>query len=166
MKKYLFAFVFIFSSIVAFSQEESTTYYLIRHAEKVRSDASNKDPHLTKKGHNRASYWAMVFSTVQFDKVFTTKYHRTIQTANPTAKSQGLSMEYYDPRKMYDENFQNATKGKTVLVVGHSNTTPFFANKILGKNTYKEIEDNNNNNLYIITVTKSSKTGVLLKVVY
>jgi bisphosphoglycerate-dependent phosphoglycerate mutase len=65
---------------------------------------------------------------------------------------------------MYDAVFKHATKGKNVLVVGHSNTTPFFANKILGKDLYKEIEDDNNSNLYIVTVSKNGATSVVLKI--
>ena len=42
-------------------------------------------------------------------------------------------------------------KGKIVLVVGHSNTIPNFSNKILEKDIYKNIEDNNNSNLYFIS---------------
>ena len=50
-----------------------------------------------------------------------------------------LPILQYDPRKMYTEDFVTATKGKTVLIVGHSNTTPVFANKILGKEQYKNM---------------------------
>ena len=32
--------------------QEITTYYLIRHAEKERTDPSNRDPHLTLEGKN------------------------------------------------------------------------------------------------------------------
>ena len=65
---------------------------------------------------------------------------------------------------MYTSKFQKDTKGQTVLIVGHSNTTPFFANKILGEYIYEQIADDNNGNLYIITVTKERKTPVLLKI--
>jgi len=34
--------------------QEVTTYYLIRHAEKERIDPSNRDPHLTIEGKERA----------------------------------------------------------------------------------------------------------------
>ena len=166
MKKYLLLIVFIFSSLTIFAQEDTTTYYLIRHAEKDRTDKSNRNPDLMKKGHDRAAYWSTVLSNVNFDMVYSTKYNRTIQTAKPTADSKKLEIVYYNPSKMFDDAFQKATKGKTVLVVGHSNTTPFFANKILGEEKYKQIKDDNNNNLYIVTVTKGSKTSILLKVVH
>lgn len=145
-------------------KEVTSTYYLIRHAEKDRSDATNKNPNLLQKGSERAIRWSEVFKNVAFDKVYTTNYNRTIQTAAPTAKSKELELSFYNPSALFDESFQKATHGKTVLVVGHSNTTPFFANNILGNGKYQQIDDHNNANLYIITATNNSKTGVLLKV--
>lgn len=44
------------------------------------------------------------------------------------------------------------TKNKKVLIVGHSNTIPDFVNAIIKKKKYNDIEDNNNRNLYIITI--------------
>jgi 2,3-bisphosphoglycerate-dependent phosphoglycerate mutase len=37
-------------------------------------------------------------------------------------------------------------------VVGHSNTIPTFTNNILNKNIYNNIEDNNNSNLYVVSI--------------
>jgi len=56
--------------------------------------------------------------------------------------------------------------GKTVLVVGHSNTTPQFVNKIIGKEEYIDIDDLNNSNLYIVTIINGVKTAILLKIEY
>ena len=167
MKKYLLLIVFATSIFAGFAQEkdeEVTTYYLIRHAEKNRAIKGDKDPFLTLKGADRAKRWAEVLSTANINMVYTTNYNRTKETAQPTATKNGLRLYTYDPRKMYDEGFKYNTKGKNVLVVGHSNTTNVFANKILGKKVYKQIADDNNSNLYIVTVTKSGATSVLLKI--
>ena len=43
-------------------------------------------------------------------------------------------------------------KGKTILVVGHSNTIPTFTNGISNKKLYNNIEDNNNSNLYVVNI--------------
>jgi len=155
MKKYLFLIVFaigIFAGVAQEKDEVVTTYYLIRH------------PFLTIKGAKRADHWAEVLSNANINMVYTTNYNRTKETAQPTATKNGLRLYVYDPRKMYDEGFKYNTRGKNVLIVGHSNTTNVFANKILGKDKYKEIEDDNNSNLYIVTVTKSGATSVLLKI--
>ncbi|MDG2194594.1 MAG: histidine phosphatase family protein [Polaribacter sp.] len=171
MKKLILSALIISTSLLSCTEQKTpikeeliSTYYLIRHAEKDRSDATNKNPDLLQKGTERAIRWSQVFENVSFDKIYTTDYNRTKQTAAPTAKSKKLELLFYNPSTLFDTTFQKATKGKTVLVVGHSNTTPFFANNILEKEKYQQIDDHNNANLYIITVTNNTKTGVLLKV--
>ncbi len=134
-----------------------TTYYLIRHAEKDRSDSSNRNPDLKAEGQARADRWAQRFEDVDFDAIYSTDYNRTLQTATPTAQSKGLTVQSYDPSKLYNEEFQKATEGKTVLIVGHSNTTPEFANAIMGTKHFPEIDDSDNGNLFIITVSKDGK---------
>jgi phosphohistidine phosphatase SixA len=143
-------------------ESEKTTYYFIRHAEKDRSDDTNKNPNLNEKGLLRAENWSTVFENVAFDEIYSTDYNRTIQTATPTAESKHLEIKFYNPANLYDEGFEFKTKGKTVLIVGHSNTTPQFVNKILGKEKYPDIDDANNSNLYIITITNNVLNDILL----
>ena len=159
MKKYFFLFILAFSLLSSCISNETTTYYLIRHAEKDRSDKTNRNPNLNEKGLERAKKWAEYFSTINLDAVYSTKYNRTMQTAKPTAESKNLQINNYNPRKMYDSIFQANTKGKTVLIVGHSNTTPEFSNKILGKKKYEWMKDNDNASLFIVTITGDKKTS-------
>ena len=146
------------------TEQTTTTYYLVRHAEKDRSDKTNRNPHLTEAGLKRADNWANVLKDVKFDMVYSTDYNRTKETAAPTAKANNVEVSFYDPRDMKLKEFMTSTKGKTVLVVGHSNTTPMFTNGLLGEKKYDMIDDNNNANLYIVTVTEDTKTSTVLKV--
>ena len=164
MKKILFVFGFLLFTLTACSQDEITTYYLIRHSEKDRTDAKNANPKLNEEGLERAKKWNDVFSNIEFDAIYSTRYNRTLETATPTAEKQNLDIQFYNPRKMYDAKFQKETKGQTVLIVGHSNTTPFFVNKILKEEKFDEMDDDNNSNLYIVTVTKDARTCVLLRI--
>lgn len=141
--------------------ETISTYYLIRHAEKDRSDKTDRNPNLNEAGLERAANWAEHFKTVKFDMVYSTDYNRTKQTAMPTALANNVELQFYNPSDMKIEEFMEKTKGKTVLIVGHSNTTPKFTNGLLGEDKYEDIDDNNNSNLYIVTVTKDSKTSKL-----
>lgn len=152
MKKYFFLFIFAFSLLSSCTSKETTTYYLIRHAEKDRTDKTNSNPYLNKNGLKRATKWAASFKDIQLDAVYSTKYNRTMQTATPTAESKSLEIKNYDPRNMYDSIFKKETHGKTVLIVGHSNTTPTFTNKILGEEKYKNMNDSDNASLYIVTI--------------
>ena len=162
MKKYIvFALILLVQIGIA---QEVTTYYLIRHAEKDRTDPSNRDPHLTVVGQERAENWQNVFNAVPFDKIYSTPYHRTRETAQPTATAKQLLVESYDPRDLYNASFKEKNKGKIVLVVGHSNTTPALANKILGREEYPQIDDHINGNLYIIQVSPQGVTSQLLSI--
>ena len=141
-----------------------TTYYLIRHAEKDRSDKNNRNPHLTEKGIKRAKNWATAFKNITFDAVYSTDYHRTKETALPTAEAHNLELKLYDPRKIDRQKFMTETKGQTVLIVGHSNTTPMFANNLIGNKTYDMMADSNNGGLYIVTVTNSDISSMVLQI--
>ncbi|CAL2063668.1 phosphoglycerate mutase family protein [Tenacibaculum sp. 190524A05c] len=164
MKKVILVLVFIFGIQSITAQSETTTYYLIRHTDKVLTNKGDRDPDLTKKGYLRAQKWAEVLSDVKFDMVYSSNYKRTIETAKPTAKANNIGINFYNPKKSYDKAFQKATKGKTVLIVGHSNSTPSFVNKILGESKYVEIDESNYTNLYIVNVNKESKNSTLLHV--
>ena len=163
MKKFLLI-IFVFTLFIACTSDKTTTYYLIRHAEKDRTNTTNKNPNLNSNGVIRAEKWAKHFENIVLDAVYSTDYNRTQQTAAPTAKSKDLIVQSYNSSKMYDSIFKKNTKGKTVLVVGHSDTTPVFANIILGQKKYKNMADNDNASLYIVTVFNDKKSSEIKKV--
>ena len=169
MKSIITALVLVMLVTPSFSQESdsnatTTTYYFIRHAEKDRSDKTNRNPDLTEAGKSRAEHWSEILKHIKFDAVYSTQYNRTMQTAGPTAEKNGLEVQFYDPRVLYSSDFSSSTKGKTVLVVGHSNTTPAFVNTILQKRKYPDIDDNNNGNLYIVTISEGKIIDQLLTI--
>ena len=139
-------------------EETKTTYYLIRHAEKDRTTTDN--PGLITKGKDRAIKWATYFEDIPLDAVYSTDYNRTKETAAPTAKNKSLTVQLYNADNLYDAKFQEVTKGKTVLVVGHSNTTPAFANTIVGENRFPQISDTENGMLYKVVVSENGITTV------
>ena len=144
------------------SEIKTSTFYFIRHAEKDRTDPSDKNPHLTEIGKTRANHWSEILGEVKFDAVYSTDYNRTKETAQPTAAKNNLEITLYDPKQIDAQSFLKDNEGKTVLIVGHSNTTPAFVNKILGANKYQDIDDSNNGNLYIVTVSGDQINDQLL----
>lgn len=152
MKKYFLLLVFTFTLLASCTTDQTTIYYLIRHSEKDRTNPSDRNPNLNIEGEKRAQNWAEYFKDTPIDAVYSTNYNRTIQTATPTAFGKNLKVFTYDPSNMYDSIFQKNTKGKSVLVVGHSNTTPVFANKIIGEDKYQNLADDDNATLFIITI--------------
>lgn len=159
-----FLFIALYSLNIQSQNSDITTYYFIRHAEKVTKDKTNNNPELSKKGNKRAKEWSEIFENIKFDAIYSTNYFRTLQTAQPTARKNNLEIQFYNPRELVSPDFQVKTKGKTILVVGHSNTTPAFVNKILNNNKYSTINENVYGNLYIVTLTKTDKIDILLKI--
>ena len=170
--KKLLLFLFISSSLLSIygqNHEENisdtvTTYYLIRHSEKVTSNPTDRNPNLSEIGMQRANSWITILKEIEFDAIYSTNYNRTLQTAKPIADSYQLEIIKYDLSNFNFDDFKESTKGKTVLVVGHSNTIPSFANSFIGKNEYAQIDESNYANLYIITVTGETVTHSLLKI--
>lgn len=133
------------------------TYYLIRHAEKIRTDPKDPDPALNIDGMIRAKRWATYFEPIKIDEIYVTKYIRTKQTISFIAQQKMISPKRYDPNTVYSEDFLKETNGKTVLIAGHSNTTPQLVNKLIGEEKFKDMDDTNNSTLYKVTINGNDK---------
>lgn len=138
-----------------------STFYLIRHAEKDRSNPDNKDPELTQDGLDRAIRWAEVFEPITLDAIYSTNYERTSMTAAPTSVKKDIDINYYEP-DMDIEAFMLKNEGLNVLIVGHSNTTPSMVNKLLGIEKYNQMEDDDNSSLFIVRVINGEATDIRL----
>jgi broad specificity phosphatase PhoE len=141
-----------------------TTYYLIRHAEKDRSDPENQDPELNQRGLGRAMHWAEIFEDVPLDAIYSTDYARTTMTAAPSAVKKDITVVYYDPDMLEMETFKAENLGKNVLIVGHSNTTPEMVNRLIGEDRYPGMEDTDNGSLFIVTLTGSESSVTRLHI--
>lgn len=121
-------------SISAFAAPDQIL--LFRHAEKQ----AGKDPSLTDSGKQRAIWLADFLSEYQPNKLFTTDYKRTKETLAPLAKKQQITVVIYNPREL--DAFAEKLKklNGTIVVVGHSNTTPKLAGLLTGK-TYKQFDE-------------------------
>lgn len=98
------------------------TVYLARHAETVGGDGD--DRWLGEAGRARAEALADALEGADIQRVFSTDYRRTRETAAPIAERLGLEVEIYDPRELAGFAEELLSLGQVVLVVGHSNTTP------------------------------------------
>jgi broad specificity phosphatase PhoE len=139
-----------------------TTYYFIRHAEKDRSDPDNPDPELNQRGLGRAMHWAEILKDANINAIYTTDYQRTNMTAAPTEVKYDLIRQYYDPSMIDIASFKSENQGKNVLVVGHSNTTPDFVNKMIGEEKYGPMDDTDNGSLFIVQQIGGTTTDIRL----
>ena len=158
MKK-LLVFLFLFCFQIHFGQNNITQYYFIRHAEKADS---SKNPNLSEKGLERAQQWKVLFSEINFDAVYSTDFNRTLQTINPIVLENGKLLKIYNPQLVDIETFKKETIGKTILIVGHSNTIPKMVNQIIKENKYVDIAENQFGNLYVITLFENQILSQLL----
>jgi len=141
-----------------------STFYLIRHAEKDTSNPNNVDPELIQDGLDRAIRWAEVFDPISLDAIYSTNYERTLMTAAPTSVKKNIDVQYYDPREIDIQALMADNEGKSVLIVGHSNTTPNLTNQLLGSEKYEGMEEDDNASLFIVRVIDSSATDIRLKI--
>lgn len=144
------------------SSADLTTYYFIRHAEKDTLD-TGEDPQLTDAGRARAQKWAQVFKDVDFDLIYSSDYKRTLNTAKPIAESQQKEITIFNTKKLNDRDFQERTKGKKVLVVGHSNLNPEWVNYILEEEKYRDLSEAEYGSLFIAVIhPDGSRTSEVL----
>lgn len=159
MKKYLLIALFLIFQI-SFGQDSTTTYYFIRHAEKV--DAS-KNPDLSTAGFERARIWDEIFADVKFDAIYSTDFKRTLQTVTPIAATQKIAIKLYDPNTVSAAIFKKENLGKKILIVGHSNSIPQFVNQLINEKIYLDIADTTFGNLYIVVISNNTINHQLLK---
>ncbi|UCD61228.1 MAG: histidine phosphatase family protein [Flavobacteriaceae bacterium] len=143
----------------AYVEPAVSTYYFIRHAEKIRIDSEDVDPELSQKGLGRAMHWAEILNDVELNTIYSTDYERTTMTAAPTSVKKEITVQYYDPENIDIEQFKLDNLGKKVLVVGHSHSTPEFVNKMLGEEKYAAMDDYDNGSLFIVQVTGKNVTS-------
>lgn len=142
----------------------TTTYYLIRHAEKVRTNQTDPNPDLDERGYLRAENWKKVLQHISLDAVYSTNFTRTLKTAEPLAIIKDIEVKLYHPTKIDFNQFKQDTKGKNVLIVGHSNTIPQFVNTLIKQEKYPEIDDDEFSYLYIITIQENQIADLLLHI--
>lgn len=144
--------------------ETCSTFYLIRHAEKVRVDKSENNPALNEKGILRAQNWKNYFLDKEISKIYSTDYKRTIRTVQPLAINNNIETVIYSTSDFKFDDFIKSNIGENTLVVGHSNTIPGFVNELINEEYYTQIDDLNNSNLYVVSICDSKITHKLIKV--
>ena len=141
--------------------KDVTTIILVRHAEKS-PEATLPDPPLTEAGEARAKLLARMLGSANVSAIYTTPYARTRNTAAPLAEALKLTPIEIKPGPTFAADM--AAKllaehaGKTVLVVGHSNTTQQVM-KALGIPDAPRIEESEYDNLFIVTIVEGEGAG-------
>ncbi len=159
--------IIIFSIFFVVVKAQTTTIILLRHAEKDTTQPNatimKADLPLTKAGEVRAESLLTVLKNYQPDIIYSTNYIRTKATVMPLAKKYTKEIVIYNPSDImkFAEELR-LQKGKTIVVAGHSNTTPALVNALLKQNKYEAFPDSVYNKLFIVTL---AGTGITDKVI-
>lgn len=138
---------------------ETTTFVLIRHAEKGTDDPRN--PSLSEEGELRAQKLAVLLSPMEIDAIYSTPFKRTETTVEPLANLKSLEVQNYDYRdSLLLQNFIQSHAGGTIVISGHSNTTPVLANQLIGEERFEWLEENEYDKVFIVTTTEVGKGKV------
>ena len=163
----LLIILFVWISFAAIAQENLiTTFILVRHAEKDLTQSTN-DPDLAAEGKSRVSRLAELLKKTDIQAVYSTPYKRTQQTVESIASEKGLKVGVYQANKMEDiDNMIKQHAGGTVLLSGHSNTTPAILNYLIGEEKYKTFEDNDYGNIIVVSFTQRGKNAKVVWLKY
>lgn len=136
----------------------TTTIVVVRHAEKSTDDP--RDPSISEAGNERALALSVVLKDAGVSAIYATQYKRTRQTAEPLAQKLGLSVieRQVAGTPTYAADLARevlaASAGKTVLIVGHSNTVPQIVQAFSGS-VVAPIQDNEYDHLFIVVISPS-----------
>ena len=83
-------------------------------------------------------------------------------TVSPLAVAKGIAVRTYEAKKTeaVDEMLKSFPGG-TIVVCGHSNTTPWVANYLIGKEELKDFEDSDYDNVLVVTLIERGKGKVV-----
>jgi len=159
----LLSLLLLTASLPSVAQQNSdiTTFVLVRHAEKVDDSA---DPDLSPEGYQRAERLAEMLQNISFDAIYSSERIRTRETVRKIADQNGVEILLYEPHEPAEEveRLLHSNLGKTVLVSGHSNTTPFFANELLNREHFEDkFDESDYGNLLIITINGDGESKLL-----
>jgi phosphohistidine phosphatase SixA len=129
----------------------TTSYYIVRHAEKVTAEPNmSTDVPLTDAGKQRAKKLKEILKNKKIGYIFSTNTIRTKTTAEPTANYFGLKTELYTKP---DSVFINKLKSlkKNTLITGHSNTVDDIVNLLCNEiKVESDLKDNEYDNLFVV----------------
>jgi broad specificity phosphatase PhoE len=117
------------------------------------------DPPLSLKGINRSGKLLETLKLYHIDSIFSTNFNRTRNTVLPLATKFGVQISLYDPKSQsaFADHLKEMV-GKTVLVVGHSNTIPALINLLIGTPKYANLGDNEYDKIWILNLKEGKYT--------
>lgn len=155
MKK-LFVLLLLTLLLANIISAQTTTVWIVRHAEKDKSNPQDTNPSLSDEGKIRTADLAKYLKKVKFDAAFATPTKRTHQTLDSLVIPKVI--DYKDIKSLVESIKTNYT-GKTVIVAGHSNTVLEIIEALGGKRPKEELTDDDYDYIFELSV-KEDKAKV------
>lgn len=138
------------------AEAQATIVVIVRHAEKA---GPSGDVALSDEGTVRASGLVAIAREAGVSGIITTQFQRTRQTAAPTALALGITGDVVAASaavgahaKAIADLVRDRFGGKSVLVVGHSNTVPAIVGA-LGGPVLQDICDAEYDGIYVMVLS-------------
>jgi len=131
------------------SAEAQEVIFLVRHTE--QAGAGRTDPPLTEAGKERANRLAVILKDAGINQIFVTKWIRTVQTADPIAKSLEVHTKVYERDDVdgFVARLRTEHAQDRVLIIAHSvYVTPLL--KVLGHPEAIKIAPPEYDNLFVV----------------
>ena len=154
--------IFMAITILFSSCATTTSYYIVRHAEKdagttmTAGTVRTSDVPLSQQGMKRAEALNSQLQGKKISKIYSTNTIRTKSTAEPLSKSIGVPIQIYDA---VDSGFVQLLKNskENVLVVGHSNTVDDLVNALMEKKLLNDLPDAQYGDIFIVHKKNNGK---------
>jgi broad specificity phosphatase PhoE len=153
----------LLAAAVAPVAAQTTTVIVVRHAEKVDDST---DPLLSAAGAARAESLARALADAGVSVIYTTQYVRTRATAAPLAARSAIEPVVIAPTRgaaahaaELAARIREHDGGRTVLIVGHSNTVPLIV-QALGGADVGSIGDDEYDHLFIVQLGADGTTTI------
>jgi broad specificity phosphatase PhoE len=144
----------------------TTTVVVIRHADKGTNAIA--DAPLSPPGEQRAVRLAQMFGDGEkfgrVKKLYVTETRRAQQTVADLAQRLGVKPEVVDSKSSSSQLARRVlreNRGGLALVVGHSNTVPEIVADMAGVDNVPEMDDEEFDTMYIVTVPTIGRASVL-----
>ncbi len=148
-------FLFFWGSIAV---AQSTTLWVVRHAEKDTAMATRSNPDLSEIGKQRAMDLAAYLRKENIALIYSTDTKRTKQTAAYFS----APMEIYDPKNLVELKMQvqENAKEKTILLIGHSNTVLETIEAFGAQRPVKVLNDDDYDYIFRVVIKKDGNTTI------
>ena len=153
MKQLLALIMLFFAFNLSAQAQKNKTIWVVRHAEKLTDDLKDANPDLNEKGLQRAEDLKQYLSKKKIEKIFSTPFLRTKNSAEPLAKMLNIEVEIYQTKVNADfANKIKALPNRNILIVGHSNTVIEIVKTLGAKPPVQTLKDDDYDFLFEVKI--------------